>query len=267
MTEGVVDAEPGAGGAVRMQEADGHAYRTWNSATGAVTQEVLGAFAQRLSKYQSTPDNWVLDGFHGEEVNRAGDVVHKGARHLVLRDGMWMQPEPLLYLGLTNGNLRSPIGYTGVYAAGDTNALLDLTGLEPFTLSAVKAGAQRLDITPQLSNTVKAIVTATKDHQFDGGSDRTEFGAILNWGGSGGAIQVGGTVQEAGEGGGKVSGEGGAGTIHMHPRDRVGWQPPPRGSSWVGVRRQAERQIATLLLTSVTFDESRRRAIKIIPTT
>jgi hypothetical protein len=74
------------------------------------------------------PQNWVVHGFQGEEVNRDADVVHKGARHVALRDGLWLQPEPLLYLGLTNGNLASPIGYTGVYAAGDTNHLSDPGG-------------------------------------------------------------------------------------------------------------------------------------------
>lgn len=29
-----------------------------------------------------------------------------------------MQPEPLLYLGLTNGDLGNPLGYTGLYAGG-----------------------------------------------------------------------------------------------------------------------------------------------------
>jgi hypothetical protein len=56
------------------------------------------------------------------------DVVHYGARHMALRDGMWLQPEPLLHLGLTNGNLRSPVGYSGVYAGGDSNRWSDLSG-------------------------------------------------------------------------------------------------------------------------------------------
>jgi hypothetical protein len=63
-------------------------------------------------------------------------VVHKGARHVALRDGLWLQPEPLLYLGLTNGNLASPIGYTGVYAAGDTNQLGDPSGRFPALAAA-----------------------------------------------------------------------------------------------------------------------------------
>jgi hypothetical protein len=132
---------------VRLQEPDGHAYRTWTSGSGAETQELLGAFGLRLWDYQSNADNWVIDGFHGEEVNRSAEVIHKGARHLVLRDGMWMQPEPLLYLGLTNGNLRTPLGYTGVYAAGDPNALQDRSGRMPALVLVVGGGGAAFSAT------------------------------------------------------------------------------------------------------------------------
>ncbi|MBX2797495.1 MAG: hypothetical protein KTR31_07505, partial [Myxococcales bacterium] len=55
-------------------------------------------------------------------------VMHLGARHLALRDGMWMQPEPLLHLGPMAGDLSLPVAYSSLYAAGDTNALQDRTG-------------------------------------------------------------------------------------------------------------------------------------------
>ena len=97
---------------VLWTEPDGHALRSHTSAPVASSQEALGAFGLRLSKYQASPDTWVVDGFHGEEVNRSAEVIHKGARHVALRDGMWLQPEPLLYLGLTVGDLRNPLAYT-----------------------------------------------------------------------------------------------------------------------------------------------------------
>jgi YD repeat-containing protein len=136
---------------VRLQEPDGHAYRTWTSGSGAETQELLGAFGLRLWDYQSNADDWVIDGFHGEEVNRSAEVIHKGARHVVLRDGMWMQPEPLLYLGLTNGNLRTPLGYTGVYAAGDPNALQDRSGRMPALVLVVGGGGAAFSATAMVA--------------------------------------------------------------------------------------------------------------------
>ncbi len=136
---------------VRLQEPDGHAYRTWTSGTGAETQELLGAFGLRLWDYQASADDWVMDGFHGEEVNRSAEVIHKGARHVVLRDGMWMQPEPLLYLGLTNGNLRTPLGYMGVYAAGDPNALQDRSGRMPALVLVAGGGGAAFSATAMVA--------------------------------------------------------------------------------------------------------------------
>jgi YD repeat-containing protein len=151
---------------VVLQGVDGQALQTRGPTTAS--QELLGAFGLRLSKYNVTTDNWVVHGYHGEEVNRTADVVHKGARHLALRDGMWLQPDgqgpprggpasrgesrtgapvrtvrPLLYLGLTRGDLRNPVGYSGVYAAGDSNAFVDRSGrwFEPTTpVDAYSAG-------------------------------------------------------------------------------------------------------------------------------
>jgi hypothetical protein len=147
---------------VLLQELDGHAVATRGPVTQS--QELLGAFGLRLSKYNVNPQNWVVHGFQGEEVNRDADVVHKGARHMALRDGLWLQPEPLLYLGLTNGNLASPIGYTGVYAAGDTNQLQDLSGLAPgmwlWSLTATQmTGRSAVDMT--LTEVFVANVAAT----------------------------------------------------------------------------------------------------------
>jgi hypothetical protein len=52
---------------------------------------------------------------------------------------MWLQPEPLLYLGLTNGDLASPRGYTGVYAAANPLLFGDRTGRWP-NLEALRQG-------------------------------------------------------------------------------------------------------------------------------
>ena len=56
-----------------------------------------------------------------------------GARHLPLRDGLWLQPEPL---GITNGSLNLPRGYSGLYAAGNSNLRHDRAGTFPPLLVA-----------------------------------------------------------------------------------------------------------------------------------
>jgi hypothetical protein len=145
---------------VRLVEPDGHALYTRGPTTQ--TQEGLGAFGLALSKYNVNPQNWVEDGLHGEELHRAVDVVHYGARHMALRDGMWLQPEPLLHLGLTNGNLRSPVGYSGVYAGGDSNRWSDLSGYIPITEEGLQAdpAPATLEPTPAL---IAAAVTAQQE--------------------------------------------------------------------------------------------------------
>jgi hypothetical protein len=210
---------------VRLTEPDGHALYARGPTTQ--TQEALGAFGLSLSKYNTNAAGWVEDGLHGEELHRAADVVHYGARHMALRDGMWLQPEPLLYLGLTNGNLRSPVGYSGVYAGGDSNHWADLSGFEPFTQAAVKNGAEVLDVSPEMAKAINDTVAATETNVAEGGPPLLEFGVILNFNGEGGTIQPGGEVQAAGEGHGTVSGEGGAGSIHSHPKgvDAAGGPP------------------------------------------
>jgi len=47
--------------------------------------------------------------------------MHFGARHMFVDDGRWLQPEPLLYMGVTNGDLANPLGYGPVYARGNSN--------------------------------------------------------------------------------------------------------------------------------------------------
>jgi hypothetical protein len=140
---------------VLLKELDGHALVSRGSVT--TSMEALGAFGLRLSKYNTTPQNWVVNGYHGEEVNREAEVVHKGARHLSLRDGMWMQPEPLLYLGVTAGDLRNPVGYSGVYAAGDSNALQDRSGMTPLAWLAAEGLLTAADVGATFSTGVAVV--------------------------------------------------------------------------------------------------------------
>jgi hypothetical protein len=43
-------------------------------------------------------------------------------------DGLWLQPEPLLYLGMTNGDPGRPRAYSGVYAGGNPVMWSDRSG-------------------------------------------------------------------------------------------------------------------------------------------
>ncbi|MEQ1504135.1 MAG: hypothetical protein ABMB14_17970, partial [Myxococcota bacterium] len=116
-------------------------------AAQADTQDFVGVYGRELTRYASTPD-WALDGYHGSEPNLTQEVVQFGARHLALRDGLWMQPEPLLYLGLTNGDLGNPLGYTGLYAGGNPNVYQDRTGRNPLVAAiAVVGGFTAAEVT------------------------------------------------------------------------------------------------------------------------
>ena len=45
-----------------------------------------------------------------------------------MSDGLWMQPEPLLYLGMAKGEPSMPLAFGPIYAAGNSNSGSDRTG-------------------------------------------------------------------------------------------------------------------------------------------
>ncbi|MCA9490267.1 MAG: hypothetical protein KC621_10090 [Myxococcales bacterium] len=98
----------------------------------AESTDLVGAngldLADRSSQTPVGTPAWPLDGLHGAEADASEELLHFGARHMAMRDGLWLQPEPLLYLGPTNGNLRNPLGFGPLYAMGNTNALQDRSG-------------------------------------------------------------------------------------------------------------------------------------------
>ncbi|MCB9697531.1 MAG: hypothetical protein H6738_12190 [Alphaproteobacteria bacterium] len=118
---------------------------TWNSATGLIAAEstdLVGAngldLADRSSQTPVGTPAWPLDGLHGAEADASEELLHFGARHMAMRDGLWLQPEPLLYLGPTNGDLRNPLGFGSLYAMGNTNLYMDLSGYIPITEKGLK---------------------------------------------------------------------------------------------------------------------------------
>ena len=114
-------------GALRwtQTEPDGHAIATYASTGAEVSTSVMGGYGLPIAE---TGAAWKIDGFHGVEPDGGNQVAHMGARHMLVRDGTWMQPEPLLYLGPTNGDLRRPLGYGGVYSGGNPIQAADRSG-------------------------------------------------------------------------------------------------------------------------------------------
>ena len=131
----------GSGYRVAMTELDGHAVWTTDIQGHDGTQEMLGAYGLPIERFSHGPGvaPWDLDSLHGGERDLLNEVVHRGARHLPLRDGVWLQPEPLLHKGLVHGSLVQPLGFSGLYAGGDTNAFSDPDGHIPIPL--IIAGA------------------------------------------------------------------------------------------------------------------------------
>ncbi|MFT4626110.1 MAG: YD repeat-containing protein [Myxococcota bacterium] len=108
-----------------VQEPSGHAPWVFDGDGAELNHSVVGATGVDL--YQAGA-GWHLDGMHGAEPDAVVGLTHHGIRHARLDDGLWLQPEPLLALGLANSNLARPLGYGPAYAMGDTQTWSDRTG-------------------------------------------------------------------------------------------------------------------------------------------
>ncbi|MEZ4317124.1 MAG: HNH endonuclease signature motif containing protein [Myxococcota bacterium] len=101
-------------------DVDGQAVHVYAQGGAVMATDVTGIYGVPLQgapgDYTVTPGNWELDGLHGQEEDRTNEVMHFGARHTMFRDGMWMQPEPLL--GMEPGALVGVPGAAGPQYAG-----------------------------------------------------------------------------------------------------------------------------------------------------
>ena len=86
---------------------------------------------------------WPMDQLHGGLRDLTDGLMHSGARHYIVGDGRWLQPEPLLYLGLTNGNLEEPLGYGPTYARGNSNLWEDRSGESPLLLAQLATAVEK----------------------------------------------------------------------------------------------------------------------------
>jgi hypothetical protein len=129
-----------------LLETDGHAAWTLAEDGSERTHEVLGVYGQPVTHTEALgAAPWPRDGQHGSEPDRHLGVVHRGLRHHLSRDGMWMQPEPLLYEGFGTHAPLSPALLGPQYAAGRTNVFHDAGGKSPeaiaLTVAAPEVGA------------------------------------------------------------------------------------------------------------------------------
>lgn len=119
------------GGARRwlLAEADGHVAVVLNDAGAQTSGRVLGAYGLPVALVGSP---WELDALDGEEIEPGQDLFAMGARHLLRRDGQWLQPEPLLYLGIPQTSLEDPQGLaTYRYARNTPTSYSDRQGMAP----------------------------------------------------------------------------------------------------------------------------------------
>jgi len=100
------------------------------------------AFGKSVS--MTTAQEWPLDELHGGIRSAHGEMMHFGARHMFVEDGRWLQPEPLLYMGMTNGDVRNPLGYGPLYARGNSNMYEDPSGEMAVETVAVSSAAPQL---------------------------------------------------------------------------------------------------------------------------
>ncbi|MEZ4317128.1 MAG: hypothetical protein R3F61_06480 [Myxococcota bacterium] len=116
-------------------DVDGQAVHVYAQGGAVMATDVTGIYGVPLQgapgDYTVTPGNWELDGLHGQEEDRTNEVMHFGARHTMFRDGMWMQPEPMLARGpiVMRDELRSPMKFSGsVYGVGNPLLYQDRSG-------------------------------------------------------------------------------------------------------------------------------------------
>lgn len=116
-----------------MRDYDGHVVATFDDKGSNQSRSDLGAYGAVISE-TGTP--WDLNSFHGAEDQ--GDLFHMGQRHLMQKDGTWLQPEPLLYSGLSVDHLADPISVAPYrYSRNTPTGYMDVSGAETFRLTGI----------------------------------------------------------------------------------------------------------------------------------
>ena len=125
-----------------------------------LSAEVTDPFGEPLDTWSALPAPW-LDtrdetGLHGMPRDTVAGLTRMGVRHMRLGDGLWLQPEPLLALGMADQT--SVAGAFGVYAAADPLGKADRSGYADSPQSGERALFEQALDTLGLSDDAEALV-------------------------------------------------------------------------------------------------------------
>lgn len=118
-----------------LPDLDGHAVFVFDEYGVEERREVTGIYGRPVD-FQGGPEVWVggtdwaIDGLHGAEEDEVNEVTHYGARHVLSRDGLWMQPDPLLAIGVVATIRSMPGNFGSSYAAANPLVWHDLSGFK-----------------------------------------------------------------------------------------------------------------------------------------
>jgi YD repeat-containing protein len=110
-----------------FKEYDGQPVMTFDDAGTKIMTRSSGGYG---AAWSTTGTAWNWNSFHGAEEQ--GDVFHMGQRHLMQKDGQWLQPEPFLYSGEVARKIFTPLSLsTYRYAMNSPTAYSDTSGFDP----------------------------------------------------------------------------------------------------------------------------------------
>ena len=219
-------------------DVDGQAVSVYALDGALRSREVTGAYGVPLSvgahggyaSWESQPGNWVVDGLHGQEEDRGNEVMHFGTRHTMFRDGMWLQPEPLLMLSPRALGTKAP---TAVYADGKPLRFHDVFGYNsaPFSVAALTSSATThmtfSDTQQQAIRTVQQAGAAMDGKEavmplaLDSSGQFVPANKPMHWNMDDGTASSSGMREDV------FGGQDPAGNIHSHPKS-VGARPSSR---------------------------------------
>jgi len=192
---------------------DQHALHVWSASGVEESFELTGVYGGRFDTpaypqyYQGA--SWELDGLHGDEVDHARGLVHRGQRHAFLDDGRWLQPEPLLGVGPGSLSLERPGEFLGVYAGANPLAKEDTSGDHPILIAvwaAAEVAATVADVTAVAYSGYTAYNEPSLGNYLSLGADAGLAAAgMVSVGGGAAAVRHGPKIAKAAKAGGGMA--------------------------------------------------------------
>lgn len=142
-----------------FKEFDGHAAATFSDDGRLTSLRSLGVFgAVYLEKGRGS--KW--HSYHGSEEQ--GNMIHMGQRHLMKGWGQWLQPEPMLYLGIPSEYLSKPLSLAAYrYAMNAPTTYQDPSGFSVEVYQDDEKLESAGDITPQEDSPINEAIQMAKD--------------------------------------------------------------------------------------------------------